>query len=91
MAWGGMGGGMPESAEEGAATERRGGLSTISETVLGGLATAMGAEDEDEEDEDDEEVEAEGEEGVGFLPDSVEGPVRNFGGSSACLNGGRSC
>lgn len=38
----------------------RGRSSTIRETVLGGLATAMGAEDEEEDDEDDEDDEEEG-------------------------------
>lgn len=84
MAWGGTGGGVSESAEEGAG---RGGSSAIRETVLGGLATATAAEtmEEEEEEEDEEGV------GVGLLPDSVEGVVRNLGGSRACLPGGGSC
>lgn len=87
MAWGGMGGGMSESVEEAVAREGRGRSSDIKETVLGGLATAMGVEDEEEEDEDEEEEE----DGVGLLPDSVEEPVRNLGGSNACLGGRGSC
>lgn len=88
LAWGGTGGGVSESAEEGAVMEGRDVSSTIKETVLGGLATAMGAEDEEEEEEEEED---EDEEGVGLLPDSLERAVRNFGGSRACLGGGGSC
>ena len=84
MAWGGTGGGASESAE-GAAGEGRGGSSTISETVLGGLATGTAAEEEEEEEDDEEE------DGVGLLVESVEGAVRNVGGSRACLGGGGSC
>lgn len=84
MAWGGTGGGVSVSAEEG-----RGGSSAIRETVLGGLATATGAEEE--EDEVEEEEDEEEEEGVGLLPDSVEGAVRDLGGSRACLGGAGSC
>lgn len=88
LAWGGTGGGVSaESAEGGVVKEARGGSSPIRDTVLGGLATAMGTEDEEEEEEDDEEEE----EGVGLLPGSEEDVVRNFGGSRACLGRGRSC
>lgn len=61
--------------------ESREGSSTIRETVLGGLATAIGAEEEEEEDEEEEDEE---EEGVELLLDSMEG----LGGSRACLGGG---
>lgn len=88
LACGGTGGGMTVSAEEGAAREGRGGSSAIRETVRGGLATDIAAEDEEEEEEEDEDEE---EEGVGLLPDSVEVAVRNLGGSRACLVGGGSC
>ena len=87
LAWGGTGGGASESAEEGAAGEGRGGSSTISETVLGGLATGTAAEEEEEEEEEDDEEE----DGVGLLVESVEGAVRDAGGSRACLGGGGSC
>lgn len=73
-----------ESAKEAATSGGRGRSSAIRDTVLGGLATAMGAEDEEEEEEVDEEGE-----GVGLLPDSME-EVRNLGGSKACLCGGGS-
>lgn len=76
---------MSESAAGGS----RGGSSTIRETVLGGLAIATAAEDEEEEEVEEDEDEEE--EGVGLLPDSVEAPVRNLGGSKACLGGGGSC
>lgn len=82
LAWGGTGGGLSESAEEGAASTGLDASSTISETVLGGLATATGTEDEEEEDDE--------EEGVG-LRASVEGMGRTLGGSRACLGGGGSC
>lgn len=85
LAWGGTGGGASESAEEGAAGEGRGGSSTISETVLGGLATGKAAEEEEEEEDDEEE------DGVELLVESVEGAVRDVGGSRACLGGGGSC
>lgn len=85
LAWGGTGGGASESAEEGAAGEGRGGSSTISETVLGGLATGTAAEEEEEEEDDEEE------DGVELLVESVEGAVRDVGGSRACLGGGGSC
>lgn len=45
----------------------------------------------EEVEEDEEEEEEEEEDEVGFLPDSVEGVVRNLGGSRACLGGGGSC
>ena len=88
LAWGGTGGGMGESPEEGAARKGRDGSSTIRETVLGGLATAMGVEEEVDEVEEEEDEE---EEGVGLLLDSVEGAVRDFGGSRACRAGAGSC
>lgn len=90
LAWGGTGGGVLESAEEGAVTEGRGGSSTIKETVLGGLTTATATEEEEEVEEEDE-VDDEEEEGVELLPDSVEGAVRNLGGSRACLSEVGSC
>ncbi len=88
LAWGGTGGGTSESAGEGAAREGRGRSSAMRETVLGGLATATAAEEEEEEEEQEDDEE---EEGVGLLPDSVEGVVRYLGGSRACLGGGGSC
>lgn len=87
LAWGGTGGGTSESVEEVVVRDGRGRSSAIRETVLGGLATATAAEEEEEEEEDEDEEE----EGVGLLPDSVEGAVRNLGGSRACLSGGGSC
>lgn len=81
LAWGGTGGGT-----SGSAGEVRGVSSTIRETVLGGLATATGAEEDEEEEEEDEEDEEE--EAGGLLPDSVEGAVSSLGGSRACLGGG---
>lgn len=66
MAWGGTGGGVLESAKAAATSEGRGGSSAIRETVLGGLATAMGVEDEEEEEEVDEAGE-----GVGLLLESM--------------------
>lgn len=86
LAWGGTGGGMSESAEDGAVREGRGGSSAIRETVLCGLATATGTEVEEEEEDEDEE-----EEGVGLLVDSAVGVLRYFGGSRACLDKGGSC
>lgn len=88
LAWGGTGGGTLESVEEDVVSDGRGRSSAIRETVLGGLATATAAEEEEvEEEEEEEEEDDEAEEGV----DSVEGVVRNLGGSRACLSGGGSC
>lgn len=91
LAWGGTGGGTSESAEEGAVRDGRGRSSASRETVLGGFDTATAAEEEEDEDEEDEEEDEDEEEGVGFLPDSVKGALRNLGGSRACLSGGGSC
>ena len=60
----------------------REGSSTMRDTVLGGLATAIGTEVEEEEVEEEEDEDEEG--GVGLLLDSMEG----LGGSRACLGGG---
>lgn len=73
---------LAELAEGGAVKE----VSPIRDTVLSGLATAMGTEDEEEEEDDEAE-----DEGVGLLHGSLKGGRRNFGGSRACLGRGGSC